>query len=221
MKIRQKSKVKSIVKPEPDVRVRWDVTCKTRKELGRSRHGHGLPAKMFAVRRLRIQARPPTLWRGNVTLQNQPSPSAIPPQDRSKKTEVKPATTEATPETPVRLPRKGLRRNSRPKISLDAPRRWNRALAPGILPVYDYALQLIKADSVKLKKEAEGLREVIKDTEARIGRVGRHERSEEEVEEDDRVLNDCRKRLEILEIQSEINLPSVRWECTNAMGMYI
>lgn len=111
----------------------------------------------------------------------------------------------------------------RPPISTESPRKWNRPLAEGVLPAYDLAIQLIKKDSSGLKLEACALQAEIDAAETMMqsmfserdaGRVfdeGLLEAKDEEIEK-------MRKRLHILKVQSEVNLPSVRWTVANAMG---
>lgn len=99
----------------------------------------------------------------------------------------------------------------RPNISLEKPREWNRPVKQGVLPAYDEALKLIEADSARLKRE-------------RVEILARIEELEKVVEKDDAVLaelQDLRQKADVLEIQSEINLPAVRWNAFNGMGMFI
>lgn len=99
----------------------------------------------------------------------------------------------------------------RPNISLEKPREWNRPVKQGVLPAYDEALKLIEADSARLKRE-------------RAEILARIEELEKVVEKDDAVLaelQDLRQKADVLEIQSEINLPAVRWNAFNGMGMSI
>ncbi|EKM83372.1 hypothetical protein AGABI1DRAFT_116893 [Agaricus bisporus var. burnettii JB137-S8] len=107
----------------------------------------------------------------------------------------------------------------RAPISHASPREWCRPLAPGVLPAYDLALDLLKADSAQIKSEAELLRTKIQAAE--------EQRLEETSKQgEDTLANLCRldeelevlrKKLKILEVQSEINLPDVRWKVANAM----
>lgn len=101
--------------------------------------------------------------------------------------------------------------NRRPNISLDKPREWNRPMKQGVLPAYDEALKLIEADSARLKRE-------------RAEILARIEELEKVAEKDDAVLaelQDLRQKADVLEIQSEINLPAVRWKAFNGMGMSV
>jgi hypothetical protein len=75
-----------------------------------------------------------------------------------------------------------------------------------VLPAYDEALKLIARDSRLLKEEAQTLRTSIAELEKSPDR-------------DDTELDALMERLEILDIQSEVNLPSVRWKCANGLGM--
>ena len=97
------------------------------------------------------------------------------------------------------------RRTSRPKLSLLNPRNWNRPLAAGVLPAYDEALKFIAKDSRLLKKEVECLKTSI-------------ENLEKAPEKDEKALQAMKQKLGVLEVQSEVNLPDVRWKCANGMG---
>lgn len=134
------------------------------------------------------------------------SSSTSAPQDAETPTE--PPTEDTVKKT------RGRRRpfvTRRPNISLDKPREWNRPVKQGVLPAYDEALKLIEADSARLKRE-------------RAEILARIEELEKVVEKDDAVLaelQDLRQKADVLEIQSEINLPAVRWNAFNGMGMSI
>jgi large subunit ribosomal protein L35 len=93
----------------------------------------------------------------------------------------------------------------RPQISLANPRDWKRPIAYGVLPAYDEALRYLKKDSAALKKETEELQVIIS-------------KEEEDPERDEVALQKKREKLNILEVQSEINLPEVRWQVANGMG---
>jgi large subunit ribosomal protein L35 len=60
-------------------------------------------------------------------------------------------------------------------------------------------------DSAALKREAKELRATIS-------------KQEEALERDDDTLGKKWAKLNILEVQSEINLPEVRWKVANGMG---
>lgn len=111
----------------------------------------------------------------------------------------------------------------RPPISTESPRKWNRPLAEGVLPAYDLAIQLIKKDSSGLKLEACTLRAEIDAAEATIQSMFSERDAgmvfdEGVLEAKDQEIEKMRKRLHILEVQSEVNLPNVRWTVANAMG---
>lgn len=138
-----------------------------------------------------------------------PAPAATPapsPPPAATKTDAAPA--ESAVQTRGRQ-RRGQWPSVRPSISLQRPREWNRPLAPGVLPAYDLALEYIQEDSKNLKRELEELREKIKAAE-----------SLPEGEQDAEALRKLRKKADILEIQSEINLPDVRWKARNGMGQF-
>jgi len=100
-------------------------------------------------------------------------------------------------------------RIARPPVSHAAPRAWCRPLAPGVLPAYDRALELLEADSAQLKSEARVLRDNIRAIE--------QQRSTTALEHLDVRLEALRTKLRILNVQAEANLPSVRWRVANAM----
>ena len=79
----------------------------------------------------------------------------------------------------------------------------------GKLPVYDEALKVIREDSKKIKAELEAVRAEVKRLEGAT-----------EKENVKGGLEELRKKEKILEIQSEINLPQVRWGVANGMGVY-
>lgn len=93
----------------------------------------------------------------------------------------------------------------RPNISLRNPRKWNRPIAPGVLPAYDEALKIIERDSSNLKNEAHELKVAIAKAEAAEMT-------------DEKALEKLTQKLKVVEVQSQINLPSVRWIVANGMG---
>ena len=121
----------------------------------------------------------------------------------------------------------------RPSISLESPRAWNRPLKKGVVPAYDLALATLTKDSLSLKAEAKQLRYDIAKKEtnyqqlkARLESWPNEERVSEEkkaLSEELQTLNEelekMLEKLNIVEVQSEVNLPTVRWKVNNAMGM--
>lgn len=99
-------------------------------------------------------------------------------------------------------------RTRRPRISLQHPREWNRPLAFGVLPAFDEALKVIKEDSMALKDEVTALEGAIA-------------REKETPQPDQHALRVMEDKLRILEVQSEINFPQVRWKCANGMGKQV
>lgn len=91
----------------------------------------------------------------------------------------------------------------RPRITLEHPRQYSRPIARGVLPVYDLALQYIEEDSKALTQELEEVRKALKAAETE----GDAERQEALAE-----------KARILEIQSQVNLPEVRWKAANGLG---
>jgi len=171
---------------------------------------------MLALRRLRVSRL--TGLRRNAVLAGQDTVDAsAPPLETPKLSYV-----HAGPSTPEIqtggmehddnkvLPHRARRRptffhRGRPNISLQNPRKWNRPIAPGVLPAYDEALKVIEEDSANLRIEADGLRVAIAKAKAAEATDG------ETVER-------LTQKLKIVEVQSEINLPSVRWSVANGMG---
>ncbi|KZT08971.1 PEBP-like protein [Laetiporus sulphureus 93-53] len=95
----------------------------------------------------------------------------------------------------------------RPRISLANPRDWNRPIAKGVLPAYDFASEYIREDSKALKKELAELRKDLAAAE-----------SLPESDRDVQVIEALKEKEKILKIQSEVNLPEVRWRAFNGLG---
>lgn len=84
--------------------------------------------------------------------------------------------------------------------SSKAPRQWTRPIANGVIKAYDEALALIRHDSnVKIREVQRLLKEL--DAAAEPGQ-------KQEVE----------ARLQKLEVESQINLPEVRWGMKEGLG---
>ncbi|KAH9949497.1 PEBP-like protein [Amylocystis lapponica] len=95
----------------------------------------------------------------------------------------------------------------RPRISLDHPKEWNRPIARGVLPVYDLALAYVREDAAQIKDELKALQKELKVA-----------MSAPEGERDTQKVEELTEKAAILEIQSQINLPEVRWKAANGMG---
>lgn len=95
---------------------------------------------------------------------------------------------------------------TRPSISLDRPRQYSRPIGVGILPAYDHALAYIKRDSSLRKMELEKY----------LAELEAAEKDGKDLLEIERL----QEKVKILEVQSEINLPSVRWKAKNGLGVY-
>ncbi|KZT68812.1 PEBP-like protein [Daedalea quercina L-15889] len=176
---------------------------------------------MLAVRRLPRACARLSVCRGNASLQqtdvsSNPAASPPPPPQAAAPTPkpLKPASSpsKADSETTGKVDDAAVAENNqsrrnwpthRPRISLEHPRQWNRPLAKGVLPAYDLALQYIEEDSKALIQELEEVRKALQASEAE-GDVQRQQELSEKVK--------------ILEIQSEVNLPNVRWNAMNGMG---
>ena len=132
----------------------------------------------------------------------------------------------------VSAPTQGRRRRKippkRPNISLNNRRVWNKPLANGVVPAYDLALQLITVDSQHLKAQLGVLRAGIEEKETKyralekvVTALPEEERSKRKKELDslDEEIEGMMKKANVVEIQSEVNIPEVRWNVNNAMGM--
>ncbi|KAF5389389.1 hypothetical protein D9757_004285 [Collybiopsis confluens] len=103
----------------------------------------------------------------------------------------------------------------RPRISQLSPRKWNRPIAEGVLPAYDFALNIINKDSDEVSAEARRIANEITKLEA----LAKAEEAKGDNEALQVLLNSMeslRKKHHVLSVQSQINLPSVRWSVFNA-----
>ena len=110
---------------------------------------------------------------------------------------------------------------------------WNRPLKKGVVPAYDLALATLTKDSLLLKAEAKQMRYDISKKEADYqklkiklenlpneGTVSEERIAlNEELRTLDEELEKMLEKLNIVEVQSEVNLPDVRWKVNNAMGI--
>ena len=90
----------------------------------------------------------------------------------------------------------------RPSICLERPRQWNSPVAPGIIPAYDEAVAYIRADAAALQAEADALRLNLEN--GRVQTEG---------------IEDAKVTLNVLDIMARVNLPEVRWNAANGMGL--
>lgn len=81
---------------------------------------------------------------------------------------------------------------------------WKSPISPGKIPAYDEALKYIRTDARKLSREARELASIIKSREAELKAANNTPSKNVEI-------NELRQKLEILQIQSRINLPEVRF----------
>ena len=105
-------------------------------------------------------------------------------------------------------PRPGNWKTRRPYINPERPRRWNRPLVPGVLPAYDEALQYIRQDSCALRAETQYNRLALREAESSPS-------------PDPEFIKGLKEKLTVLEIQSEVNRPEVRWNFRNGLGEHI
>jgi len=96
----------------------------------------------------------------------------------------------------------------RPHINPERPRQWNRPLAPGVLPAFDEALRYIRQDSHALRAEAQYNRSALQEAESSPN-------------PDPELIKGLKEKLAVLEVQSEINRPEVRWYFRNGLGEHI
>lgn len=132
------------------------------------------------------------------------------------------ATATQSTETEDTQGRKRKRLPKRAPISNASPRQWCRPIGQDVIPAYDLALELLKADSAQIKVEAELLRTKIQAMEEKRTEAAakQGEGALEAVIQLDDELETMRKKLKILEVQGEVNLPDVRWRVANAMRMF-
>jgi hypothetical protein len=142
---------------------------------------------------------------------------APPKTSKAKASTPEPAAAAEGAETAGRRKRKYKIPTRRPQISLENPRKWNRPLAGGVVPAYDLALKYIRDDGAKLVVEATQLKEKIDALEAQYQKL---DKDSEEGKRMDEELEGLREKLFIVEVQSEVNLPDVRWSVRNAMGTF-
>lgn len=176
---------------------------------------------MLALRRV-----PRALSRSVVVCLKANSTLAAAPSVAESVTSQPDASAPATPTTNGRRRRK--QPPKRPIISLATPRKWNRPLGEGVVPAYDLALQELKRDSLKLKKEAAELRKVVEAKEAEYQtlnaklQTSKIPETQETIRQEmyalDAELAAKLAKLDILDVQSDVNLPWVRWQVNNAMG---
>ncbi|KAG6809515.1 hypothetical protein H0H92_015961 [Tricholoma furcatifolium] len=179
---------------------------------------------MLALRRLRVP-HSALLRRANATLQTTTTPDSAPPPVAAATTQPsKPKPAPAPAPVPAEAEKnttQGRRRRrtpippKRPEISLAKPREWNRPVAPNVIPAYDLALDLITKDSYRLTQEAKAVRKEVLALDAQVRELGWGTEEAQALEEE---LEQKRKKLRILEVQSQINVPEVRWKVANAMA---
>ena len=160
---------------------------------------------MFTLARLRALRVP--LVRANSTLESLSSVSTVPSPPSSTPSDATALHDTDPGSTPVPRRRTQGRRNPkypaiRPSITLERPREWNPPVAPGVIPAYDQALAYIRADAAAVQVEADALRLSLEKGTIPTGDV-----------------EDAKKRLDVLEVMAQVNLPEVRWKAANGMGL--
>ena len=80
---------------------------------------------------------------------------------------------------------------------------WKSPLRHGKLNAYDEALKYIRADAQTLRRELADLKHDFQEASARDARAGRSH--------DPEALQRYREKMRVLQVQSEINLPEVRY----------
>jgi large subunit ribosomal protein L35 len=160
---------------------------------------------MLTLARLRALRVP--LARANSTLETLSSVTSTPPPTTSITSDASASHPAGQVPTPSPKRKTQGRRNPRyspirPSISLERPREWKPPVPPGFIPAYDEAVAYIRADAVAVQAEADTLR-----------------LSLEKGEVPTEGLEDAKKRLDVLEIMAQVNLPEVRWKASNGMGL--
>lgn len=150
---------------------------------------------MIGLRRGPVSCR--SFIRLNSTLQAKTSgaESSVPPPANSEA----PVTEDAVAETDTKV-----YKTRRPNISLTRPRQWNRPVVKGVLPAYDQAIRVIQEDSASLKREVEHYQKMLADTKL-------------VPDADPAAVQLLEDKLRILQVQSEVNLPDVRWKFKNGL----
>lgn len=159
--------------------------------------------------------------RRNATLHSESSsepPAPPPPHDAAPPPTLSPSprptpTTETSEEsiaseTQKRKTQGRVWPTSRPSISLERPRQYSRPIGVGVLPAYDEALAYIKRDSGLRKEELRRYQLAL-------------DKAQNEPEVDTVEVERLQEKVKILEVQSEINLPSVRWKARNGLGAFM
>ncbi|KAG5352677.1 hypothetical protein C0989_001141 [Termitomyces sp. Mn162] len=162
------------------------------------------------------------LQRANATLHAVPPAADTPPPPPVAKAQSSPPPPSETPDASDSKANGRRRRRTpippkRPNISLANPRQWNRPIGLGVIPAYDLALELIQRDSKFLVHEAAALREDVKVLESKVVELGGW--GSEGAKDVEAEMEKKREKLKILEVQSKVNLPAVRWEVDNAMDV--
>ncbi|KAI0668656.1 PEBP-like protein [Trametes maxima] len=165
---------------------------------------------MLALRRLpRFTPRIASV-RGNATLEaaSQSQSTAAPPPSPSVTAKSSASHKSTSGNADAKGSSSGGKQNSGGRQpAQQATRGWCRPIAKGVEPAYDYALRYILKDAGFIRKELEQLRAAVA--------------AEEKKPEDQRseaTLEEMRQRVGILEIQSEANLPNVRWNARNGLA---
>jgi len=89
------------------------------------------------------------------------------------------------------------------------------------VPAYDLALRVLKEDSGRLKEEVGGWEGRVKEVEGKVRALEGKEGKEGELQALKDELEKLVVKKGIIEVQSEVNLPDVRWIVNNAMGAFI
>ncbi|KIY45108.1 PEBP-like protein [Fistulina hepatica ATCC 64428] len=120
-------------------------------------------------------------------------------------------------QTHAEVPEKRTSKRKRPAISNATPRKWNPPMLAGRMPVYDLAVSYINKDARFVAGQAKQLQADIEVKEAQYQGQLKTLGPNPELEELDAQLEQMREKLNILDIQSQINLPAVRWRVRNSM----
>lgn len=139
------------------------------------------------------------------------SPAASPGDTSTTATSTEPATKakskHKSSRNKTRLARK---REAFTRALRASRRRWRAPVAKGELPVYDQAVRYIALDAARLRAELGRVR-------GELAEVAGGEGAEAEAAKQKEV-DRLRKKVEVLEVQSEVNRPIVRWMAFQGRG---
>jgi hypothetical protein len=105
-------------------------------------------------------------------------------------------------------------------LTRSAAPKWHRVLQEGVLPAYDEALKILRRDSLELKDEVELFQKEVVQVERELDDLTAAGAEEHLIASVDARLEKMREKLDIITVQSEINLPNVRWLVRQKSGPF-